>query len=73
MSCAAGPLASRRALDGWRTIDGTTRGCAGMTLALSDVVSAGFWPVGLGWTVTATLLRDVACLPFPSLDLNVSS
>jgi hypothetical protein len=42
-----------------------------MMLALSDVVSAVFWSVGLGWTVTATLLRDVACLPFPCLDLNV--
>ena len=46
---------------------------AGMALALSDVVSAMFWSVGLGWTVTATLLRDVACLPFPCLDLNFSS
>ena len=44
-----------------------------MTLALSDVVSAMFWSVGLGWTVTATLLRDIACFPFTCLDLNVSS
>ena len=44
-----------------------------MTLALSDVVRAMFWSVRLGWTVTATLLRDVACTPFPSLDLNVNS
>ena len=44
-----------------------------MTLGLSDVVSAVFRSVGLGWTVTATLLRDVACLPFPCLDLNVNS
>src|SRR6476659_1835907 len=70
-SCAAGPLASRRALDGWRTIDGTTTGFVVMTLSFSDVVSAMFcW---LGWTVTATLLRDIACFPFTCLDLNVSS
>jgi hypothetical protein len=25
------------------------------------------------WTATATLFRDVACLPFGCLDLNVSS
>jgi hypothetical protein len=44
-----------------------------MTLALSDVIGAMFWSVKLGWTVTATLLRDVACLPFTGLDLRVSS
>jgi len=25
------------------------------------------------WTATATLFRDIACLPFGCLDLNVSS
>jgi hypothetical protein len=43
----------------------TAPGFAGTTLALSGVIGAMFWPVRLGRTVTATLLRDVACLPFP--------
>ena len=37
---------------------------AGTTLALSEVMSVKFWSVRPGWTETATLPRDVACLPF---------